>query len=97
MARVRWESLEPDARAQLRRLVGPGDSTDVAMGIPKKVRIANVEGLRAPLARGAEGEGYVLAFQTAALALQVRVEVPPEHLGALQGDVELLARSFGQV
>lgn len=98
LVRVRWEPAEPDRTAQLRRLVGPGDSSDVEAGVASPVVIVpGIEGWRAGLQRGHEVVGHVAAFERGGLSVQVRVDLPPEWLMPLQPDVEQLVRSLETV
>lgn len=98
LARVRWEPAEPDLTAQLRRLVGPGDSSDVIVGVASPAVIApGIEGWRAELQRGQDVVGHVAGFWCDRLSVQLRVELPPEYLGPVQPDVEQLARSLKAV
>lgn len=98
LVRVRWEPAEPDLTAQLRRLVGPGDSSEVEVGVASPVVIApGIEGWRAELQRGHEVAGHVASFERGGLSVQVRVDLPPEWLVPLQPDVEHLVRSLETV
>ena len=98
LVRVRWEPAEPDLTAHLRRLVGPGDSSDVVVGLASPAVIApGIEGWRAELQRGQDVVGHVAGFQCDRLSVQLRVELPPEYLEPVQPDVEQLARSLKAV
>ncbi|MBF4598892.1 hypothetical protein BIU95_02495 [Curtobacterium sp. MCBA15_007] len=95
MVRVRWEPAEQDVSAQLRRLVGPGNSTDVEIDVAEPAVITpGVQGLRAALNRAGERVGWVAAFVVDGLATQLRMELPPEFIPSLEPDVESLARSL---
>ncbi|WP_152998102.1 hypothetical protein [Curtobacterium luteum] len=95
MVRVRWAEAGPSLDERLEEFVGPGDSQDVTVGAPEPSTIApGVEGLRAPLERRGSSAGWVASFPVGDLAVQLRVEVPPEYLEDLQPDIENLAQAL---
>lgn len=98
MVRLRWAEDGRSLDERLQQFVGPGDSDDVTVGAPQASMIApGIEGLRARLERHGAPTGWVAAFPLGDLAVQLRVDVPPEYLDDLQPDIEVLAQSLRAV
>lgn len=98
LVRLRWSQPGASLNEQLEEFVGAGDSQDVTVGVPQPSVIApGIRGLRAPLHRRGDPAGWVASFPVGELAVQLRVEVPPECLEELHPDIETLAQSLRPV